>query len=70
MFTDFKTKTEKETLPYRRENGYSVPIYKSKVKMRVLIIIEDFCYYQWWEKLFPSISATMTNDWLTNNNEC
>jgi hypothetical protein len=36
--------------------------------MTVLLIIEDFRYYQWWEKLFPSISVTMTSDWLTNNN--
>jgi len=45
-----------------------MPIYKNKVKMIVLLIIEDFHYYQWWEKLFPSISATMTSEWLRNNN--
>jgi hypothetical protein len=64
MFIEFRTKTEKETLLYRRQNGYSMPIYKNNVKMRILLIIEDCHYYQWWEKLFPSISATMTSEWL------
>jgi hypothetical protein len=53
MFIEFRTKTEKETLPYRRQNSYSMPTYKNNVKMRILLITEDFCYYQWWEKLYP-----------------
>jgi hypothetical protein len=68
MFIVLRTKTEKGTLPYRRQTGYSMPIYKDNVKMRILLIIEDFRYYQWWEKFFSSISATMTSEWLTNNN--
>jgi hypothetical protein len=68
MFIEFRTKIEKETVPYRRQNVYSMPMYKNNVKMRILLIIGDCHYYQWWEKLFPSISATMTSEWLTNNN--
>jgi hypothetical protein len=68
MFIEFRKKTKKKTLPYRRQNSYSMSVYINNVKMRILLIIEDFRYYQWWEKLLPSILAIMKSEWLANNN--